>query len=131
MARNRIVALVAAVLIGLAVPTVAFARGGGGGGGHGGGGFGGGGGFHGGGGGFHGGGFAGGGFHGGGFHGGGLHNGFHGRRFVGGFGFYGPYGYDDTPYYDDYTADDGGCYLVRRRVHTHHGWRVRRVEVCG
>jgi hypothetical protein len=107
---------------------------GGGGGFHGGGG---GGGFHGGGGGgggFHGGGFGGGGFHGGGFHGGGFHGGgFHGR-FAGGFhrrgfvGFgFGPYAYyDDYPYYDD----DGGCYLVRQRVHTRHGWRIRPVEVC-
>ena len=31
----------------------------------------------------------------------------------------------------EYFDDDGGCYVVRRRVHTRHGWRVRRVEVCG
>jgi hypothetical protein len=44
-----------------------------------------------------------------------------------GFGGY-PY-YDD--YYNDGYYDDGGCYLVRRRVLTHHGWRIRRVQVCG
>jgi hypothetical protein len=115
MARKMMMALVALAAIGLVQPTVALARGGGhGGGGHGGG--------------FHGGGFHGGGFHGGGFHGGfagRFHGGFHRRAFVG-FGV-GPYAYyDDYPYYDD----DGGCYLVRQRVHTRHGWRVRPVEVC-
>lgn len=116
------------------------------GGGHGGG-MGGGGGFHGGGfggggGGFHGaglggGGFRGGGFHGGfasgGFHGGGFHRGgFNRRAFIGfGLGSYGYYdGYYPYAYNDDYY-DDGGCYVVRRRVHTRYGWRVRRVEVCG
>ena len=65
---------------------------------------------HGGGGGFHGGGFRGGGFRGGGF----------------GFGYWGyPYGYIG---YDD---DVPSCYLVRRRILTRHGWRIRRVEVCG
>jgi hypothetical protein len=106
------------------------------------------GGFHGGGGGFHssagfhgaglgGGGFRGGGFHGGlasrGFHGGGFHRGgFHRRAFVGfGLGSYGYYdGYYPYAYNDDYY-DDGGCYVVRRRVQTRYGWRVRRVEVCG
>ena len=94
-----------------------------GGGGHGGG-FGGGG-FHGGG--FHG-GFAGGGLHGGGFHGR-FHGGFHRRAFAGsGFGPYydGYYHYADNDYYDD-----GGCYVVRRRVMTRYGWRVRPVQVCG
>jgi hypothetical protein len=116
MIRKWMVALLALAAVGLVQPTAAFARGGGGGG-------------HGGGGGGHGGGFGGGGFHGGGFHGGGFHGrfagGFRRRDFVG-FGF-GPYAYyDDYPYYDD----DGGCYLVRQRVHTRHGWRVRPVEVC-
>jgi hypothetical protein len=71
------------------------------------------------------------------FHGG-FHPGFrHHRRFpfavaavglgVGlGYPYYGDYGYDDA-YYDD---DDGGCYLVRQRVWTPHGWRVRPVQVC-
>ena len=69
------------------------------------------------------GGSAGGHFGGGGFHGGG----FRGRGFGVG-GFYGDYPY----YYDDGYYDDGGCYLVRRRVHTrHHGWRWRTIEVCG
>jgi hypothetical protein len=52
--------------------------------------------------------------------------GFHRHGFVG-FGF-GPYAYDPYPYYYD---DDDGCYLVRRRVMTPHGWRIRRVTVCG
>jgi hypothetical protein len=158
MMRKTTIALFALAAVGLAQPTAAFARGGGGGGGgHGGGGgghgggmggggfrgggFGGGGGFRGGG--FHssaalgGGGFRGGGFHGGfasgGFHGGGFHRGgFHRRAFVGfGLGSYGYYdGYYPYAYNDDYY-DDGGCYVVRRRVHTRYGWRVQRVEVCG
>jgi hypothetical protein len=113
MTRKMMMALFALAAIGLAQPTVAFARGG-----HGGGG---------GGGGFHGGGFHGGGFHGGGFHGGfagGFHGGFHRHGFVG-FGV-GPYAYyDDYPYYDD------GCYMARRRVMTRYGWRIRPVQVCG
>jgi hypothetical protein len=65
----------------------------------------------------------------------GFHHGFHHRRvFV--FGaFAGPYAYFDdyNPYYvyDDTYYDDGGCYIVRQRVHTRHGWRVRPVQVCG
>jgi hypothetical protein len=76
MLRNKIISIVALATIGLASPTGAFARGGGGG--------------HGGGGGFHGGEF--------GFRGGG----FRGR----GFGFFGPYAYGDYPYYygDDYEG---------------------------
>ena len=37
------------------------------------------------------------------------------------------------PYYiaDDFYYDDGGCYVVRRRVHTRHGWRIQPVQVCG
>jgi hypothetical protein len=130
MLRKTLLALAAIASIGLLAPDAASARGGFGGGGHFGGG------------GFHGGGF-GGGFHGGGFHGGGF-----GRRFgyglgefglgVGlGYGLYGPYGpygyyggYGD-PYYNGYYGDEGGCYLVRRRVHTPYGWRIRPVEVCG
>ena len=80
----------------------------------------------------------GGGFHGGGFRGGGF-RGFHdrgfGRRFA--FGFY-PYDYyDDYPYgyypYDssDLYADNGNCYVVQRRVHTKHGWRLQPRQVCG
>ena len=37
------------------------------------------------------------------------------------------YAYESYPYYED----EGGCYVVRRRVHTAYGWRVRRVQVCG
>ena len=41
---------------------------------------------------------------------------------------YGGYGYPDAyGYYDD--EDDGGCYLVRRRVMTRYGWLIRRVQV--
>ena len=115
--RKTVVALMALAAIGLAGSTGALARGGGGGGGgHGGGG--GGGGHFGGGGGFHGGGP-------GGFHGGGFHDGFRGHGFIG-LGV-GPFPYDSY-YYDN--DEEGGCYLVRRRVHTHHGWRIRRFEVC-
>ena len=63
------------------------------------------------------GGFGGGGFHGGGFRG-------------GGFGFYGygyPYGHG---YYPPYYGDAGVCYVVRQRVMTRYGWRIRRVSVC-
>jgi len=57
-----------------------------------------------------------------------------GRRFGGG-GFWGPGYYDgwDYPDYanDDSYSDNGGCYVVQRRVHTAYGWRVRPVQVCG
>jgi len=46
----------------------------------------------------------------------------HDGRFAFGFGY--PYGYDSYAYYD------GDCYLVRRRVLTPYGWRLRRVQVC-
>jgi hypothetical protein len=50
-----------------------------------------------------------------------------------GLGLYGayPYYYDDYyPYYanDDYYEDS--CYVVKRRVNTRYGWRVRPVQVC-
>src|SRR6267142_4995255 len=136
MKKFKLLSLVAITSIALAQTGWAAGHGGGGG-------------FHGGGGGgFHGGGFGGGGFHGGfagsGFHGGGFHGrfvggGFHGGRFHGGFhrrafvglGFGSYYdGYYPYAYNDDYY-DDGGCYVVRRRVHTRYGWRVRPVQVCG
>ena len=119
MLRKTILALIAVAAIGLGSATDVSARGGGGGhgggggGGHGGGG---GGGHGGGGGGGHGGGFHGGGFGGGGFGGGGA--------YYGGYGY--PYGYGG--YYDN--DDEGGCYLVRRRVMTRYGWRIRRVQIC-
>jgi hypothetical protein len=55
---------------------------------------------------------------------------------VGGFGFYGPYAYDDYYNYPDYAYDDsyyddGGCYVVQRRVHTRYGWRLQPTQVCG
>jgi hypothetical protein len=125
MLRKTFLALFAVASIGLLSPTVASARGGFGGGG-----------FHGGG--FHGGGFHGGGFHGGGFHGGGFHRGFGGAALGLGLGLglagaYAAYpygGYYGYPYaYGDYYGD-GGCYLVRRRIWTPYGWRIRRAEVC-
>lgn len=70
-----------------------------------------------------GGGFRGGGFRGGGFRGGG----FRGGGFGLGLGFYGPYGYGG---YYPYYGDAGVCYVVRQRVLTRHGWRIRRVSVC-
>jgi len=99
--RKAIISLLALTVMALTAPSAVFARGGG----------------HGGGGGGHFGGHFGGG-------------GFRGRGFGGrGFGFY-DYG-DYYPYdYGTYYGDDG-CYLVRRRVKTRHGWRIRRVEVCG
>lgn len=131
MFRKTIIALLALASVGLLSPDVALAAhggGGGGGGGHGGG-FGGGGGGHMGGfgGGGHMGGFGGG--HGGGFggHGGGFHGGFHHGGFGPGIG-YG--GYYDDPYYGYEEGEEGQCYLVRRRVHTRHGWRHRTVQIC-
>lgn len=114
MLRKTLLALAAAASVGLLVPNAALARGG-----FGGGHFGGGGGFH------------GGGFHGRGF---GYGAGALGLGLGLGYGLYGPYGYYGGygyPYYDDYYADEGGCYVVRRRIHTPHGWRIRPVEVCG
>ncbi len=134
MFRKMTSVLAAAVAIGIAcIPAEALARGHGGGGG--------GGGFHGGG--FHAGGFRAGGFAGmsagmahpralGAFPGGGpriagLHHVGHlHRRHFRGFGFVGPYGYWDDPYY--YGDDD--CYQLRH-VLTRHGWRWRRVDICG
>jgi uncharacterized membrane protein len=67
----------------------------------------------------------GGGGHGGGGHGfGGGFRGFRGGGF--GYGFYPGYYDGYYPYYEDETS----CYVVRQRVMTRHGWRVRRVEVC-
>ena len=146
MLHKTVVALLAVAAVGLVSPTMVLASGGGGGGGgggHGGGGGFGDGGFHGAGmaGGFRSGGISHGGFHdrdGGGFH---DHDAFRGHRdrdfdhrFIG-FGFY-PYDYyDNYPYDNSYASGDSyydnGCYLVRRRVHTSYGWRVRPVEVCG
>lgn len=114
MLRKTLIALAAVASVGLLAPDMAQARGG-----HGGGGFGGG--------------------HFGGFHGGGFGRGFgYGLGGFGlgvglGYGVYGPYGYYGGygPYYGDDHADDGGCYVVRRRVHTRYGWRIRPVEICG
>jgi hypothetical protein len=47
-------------------------------------------------------------------------------------GIYDSYAYYGDPYYygDQYYGDDGGCYIVRRRVHTAYGWRIRPLQVC-
>jgi hypothetical protein len=138
MLRKTVIALLAVASVGVAMPTMALARGGGGGG-------------HGGGGGFHGGGFGGSSFHGGlaggyhgamAFHDGGFRGGeFHGRgfdhdrdfgrRFGFGFGGYLPYDYYDNYAYGDTYYDNGSCYVIQRRVHTTHGWRLQPVQVCG
>jgi hypothetical protein len=81
-------------------------------------------------GGFRGGGF--GGFRGGGFRGAGLGIGLGlGLGLAAPYGYYGGYGY---PYgyggYYPYEGDAGVCYVVRRRIMTRYGWRVRRVSVC-
>jgi hypothetical protein len=36
-----------------------------------------------------------------------------------------PFGY--SGYYDD---DYVSCYVVRQRIHTRYGWRIRRVQIC-
>lgn len=120
---KTLAALIAVAAISLVTPTEASAWGRGGG-------------FHGG---FHGGGFHGfhGGWHGGGWRGGGWRGpgwgavgigiglGLAAPFFYGGYGY--PYGY---PYdYGSYYGY-GGCYLVRQRVMTPYGWRLRRIEVC-
>lgn len=117
MFRKPMIALFAVAAVGILSPTMASARGGG----HGGGGF------HGGGGGFHGGGFRGGGFRGPGIAAGaiGLGLGLAAAPYA-----YGGYGYGYPSGYGSYAYDDGGCYLVRRRVMTPYGWRLRRVQVC-
>jgi hypothetical protein len=76
----------------------------------------------------------GGGGHGGGGGGRGFGGGFRGGGFRGagvglglGLGL-GYYGYYDGYY--PYNVDEDVCYLVRRRVMTRYGWRVRRVSVC-
>src|SRR5258708_2066666 len=161
MLRKTMIAIFAAASVGMLAPSVASARGGFGGGGggfHGGGGGGfhggGGGGVLGGGGGrFPRGGGGGVGFRawgapglrhcGGGFRSCRPWGRHHGRRFAFGafaLGLGYPYAsYDDYDYgypYYDYANDDanyrdGGCYVVKRRVHTRHGWRTRPVQVCG
>jgi hypothetical protein len=59
-----------------------------------------------------------------------FHHRFHDRRFASFAAFgAGPFYDDYYPY--DYAYDDGGCYIVRQRVHTRYGWRIRPVQVCG
>jgi len=148
MLRKTMIALLAAAAVGMLAPDVAAARGGFGGGGFHGGGMGGG--FRSaaiGGGGFRpaaigGGGFPNRNFAAHGFGGRGFHHGFHRHGFplaafaAGvGYGFYDPYdygyGYGNPDYaYDDSYYDDGGCYVVQRRVLTSYGWRFRPVQVC-
>jgi hypothetical protein len=69
------------------------------------------------------------------FHHGRFHHGFHRPVFVGsafGLGLYGGYPYYDDyyPYYADTDSYEDSCYVVKRRVHTRNGWRVRPVQVC-
>jgi hypothetical protein len=59
-----------------------------------------------------------------------------GYGLYGGYPYYADYGYDDYGGYgygdygyDDYYGD-GGCYVVRQRVQTPYGWRIRPVQVC-
>lgn len=103
MLRRTILILLAVTAVGLGTVTGASARGGGG---HGG-------------------------FHGGGFHGGGFHRGGFGGYGFGGYygGYYGGYPFAYPYAYGGYE-DEGSCYLVRRRIATRHGVRIRRVEVC-
>lgn len=119
MLRKMVFGMMAAAVVALVAPTEASARGGYGG--HG----------------FHGGGFHGGGFRGGGWGGRGvgigLGLGLAGAGLYGGYGYgygYGRHGYGGYPYAIGGYDDEGGCYLVRRRIMTPAGYRVRRVEVC-
>lgn len=71
------------------------------------------------------------------FHGG-YHPGFRHRGFpiaaaaIGfGLGYGYPYGYYADNYDDGYYYEDSACYLVRQRVLTPYGWRIRPVQVCG
>jgi hypothetical protein len=65
--------------------------------------------------------------------GGGRGGGFRGGGFRGaGFGLglglgLSPYGYGG---YYPYYGDAGVCYVVRQRVMTRYGWRIRRVSAC-
>ncbi len=44
-----------------------------------------------------------------------------------GLGLYPYYGYGG---YWPYYGDVGVCYVVRQRVLTRYGWRIRRVSIC-
>jgi hypothetical protein len=46
-----------------------------------------------------------------------------------GGGFGGGGGYPPASFGSDY-AQGGDCRLVAHRVKAHHGWRIRRVQVC-
>jgi hypothetical protein len=119
MLRNAMIALIAMASLTFLPSNAASARGGGmyGGGMHMGGG-----GMH-----FSGGHFGAGHF-GGGHFSGGHFGGFH--HHFGGIGFYPFPVYDYYPYEESYPYYGGDCYLVRQRVHTRHGWRLRTVQVC-
>jgi hypothetical protein len=47
---------------------------------------------------------------------------------VGGFGGGGGY---PASFGGNYAEGGGDCHLVAQRVMTRHGWRTRRVQVCG
>jgi hypothetical protein len=115
--RKAMIAVAAVASLSLLSPSDASARGG----------FGGGGGFHGGGGFRGGGGWRGGGY---GWRGAGIGLGL-GLGLAGAYGAYGyPYGYG-YGYPASYAYYGGGdCYVVRRRVWTDYGWRIRPARVC-
>lgn len=121
MIRKMMVTALAVVAVGSSMPQAAQA-GGHGGWGHGGGGWGRGGGWG----------------HGGHWHGSGFWPGVAIGAGIAGAGYYGGYyGYGQpyygNPYYYGTRYDDGGyggCYVVRKRVMTPAGWRIRPVDVC-
>jgi hypothetical protein len=39
-------------------------------------------------------------------------------------------GYPPASFGSDYAEGGGDCHLVAHRVKTHHGWRIRRIQVC-
>jgi hypothetical protein len=116
MLRKTVVALLAVATVGMVSPTVASARGGGGG--------------------FGGGGFQDGGFNGRGFGpglavGAGLGYGLYGTNENSDYGYYGyPYVYYPNGFHASFDDNDR-CYEIRRHVHTTHGWSLQPVQVCG
>ena len=53
----------------------------------------------------------------------------HHHRFYPGYAAFAFWPYEYPDYYSDYYYE-GGCYVVNRREHTRHGWRVRPIQVC-
>jgi hypothetical protein len=50
---------------------------------------------------------------------------------LGGAGGFGGAGGYPASFGGNYAERGGDCHLVAHRVMTRHGWRVRRVQVCG